>query len=154
MNQLGEFFLDLQGDGFFEENSKLSLLDIPTKKDLLKGNIPHPANDQLLLFGAAEYADIPIETHFDVIIPYRKMEEYVYARSILIYITVNPSYEINFLPKGYSVICLLEFTEGKPDILNKLAIYGDKKDYYTHDILILTQKLILEEILIRMKKYK
>ena len=148
MNRLlTDVFLQLKEEGYFERYHKLSLLDIPTEKELSKGNIPIPRNNEILVFAVAEFANIPVSTIFDVIFPSLNVEDYVEVKSILNYVTVNPSYEIDYLPKGYSGICLFEFPDGKPDILKKLAVYGEKKDYSIHDTLLLTQKPVLDKIL-------
>jgi hypothetical protein len=151
---LSNIILSLNEQGYYKKYHEMGLIDLPSEKDLSKGKLPVPQTNEIFIFGTTGYADIPVETLFDVIFSYHGVIDYVYEKSILKYVSVNPSYEINYLPQGYSGLCLLEFPDGKPDILNKLAIFGDKKDYSIHDTLILTQKPILEKILNELEKYE
>lgn len=54
--------------------------------------------------------------------------------------------KLTICQKGYSGLCLLNFPQGKPDILKNIPVYGENKDYEKHDILILTQRAVLERI--------
>ena len=150
-NILGEIVLSLHKQGYFKKYQELLLTDFPTEKDLSKGKIPIPMENEIFIFGTSGYCDVPVETSFDVIISNSNALNYVFIKSILKYVSVNPSYEIDYLPNGYSGLCLLEFPDGEPDILNKLGIAGEKKDFSIHDFLILTQKPILEKILDELK---
>jgi hypothetical protein len=156
MNPLSEIIISLRSQDFYKGYYELSLLDIPTERVLSKGKPPAPGTNEYYIFGTS-FMDVPVGASFDVIFPYHHVEEYIHAASILKYVNVNHSYEIDYLPNGYSGICLIEFPNGKPDILKKLAVYGEKYDDSIHDTLILTQKPIIDKILIelnnRLNKY-
>jgi hypothetical protein len=149
---LDEIFAILIELGYYKKYHDICLFDLPDKINLQKGKLPVPQENEMFIFGKG-YMDIPIGASFDVIFPARDVKNYIYTNSILKYVSVNPSYEIDYLPCGYTGMCLLDFSEGKPEILKKLAIFGEKKDYSIHDTLILTQKPILDKILKELEKY-
>lgn len=139
--------LNFSQQNYFDNYPTLSILDIPTSKELNRGLNSRIINEnEMFLFAAADYVNIYINTSFNIIIPSRNIENSIESHTILKYVSVNPSYEIDYLPKGYSGICIFEFPNGKPDILNKLAVYGEKKDFSQHDTLILTHIKILDLI--------
>jgi hypothetical protein len=122
-------------------------LDLPNE-DMLK-NIPlKPMQNELYVFARGYSDELKIGSTFNVVFPSKNPNEYVESLIELKYISVNPKHEIDYLPKGYSGICLLKFQNEKPDeILNKLAIYDEKKDKHKHDTLFLTQKEGLNKLL-------
>jgi hypothetical protein len=151
MINISEIMFELSQKNYFADYPTLSLLDIPTTKELNRGLDNKIINsDEVFLFASAGLTEIKNLTSFNMLFAYRNLEHSVNCNVILKYISINPSYEIDYLPKGYSAICIFEFPEGKPEILNKLAYYGEKKDYSIHDTLILTQKPVLTEILKRL----
>lgn len=154
-NTLGEILNELNYEGESNKNSSLLILDLPKESELKKDNLTALNNqNQLYVFAttlvANGHLEIKVGTPFDIIFPSKETNKYIMCDVILKYVNVNPRYEIDYLPGGYTGICLLEFNNGIPEIISKLAYYGDKKDYSIHDILILTQKPILTEILKRL----
>jgi hypothetical protein len=148
MINIGETMFKLNEKKYFNIHTTITLLDIPTKKEIERGLQDKViSSNEIFVFAASNYTDIKIETIFDTIIPIRNITAYLECSCILKYVSVNPSYEIDYIPKGYSAICLFEFPDGKPDMLNKLAYYGEKKDYTKHDTLILTQKAVMDKLL-------
>lgn len=156
---ISNFFIQLNENRELKENPSILLLDFPRIIDLQKGNLPNSMENAIYVFCTTVLSngelDIHINTKFNSLIAYRS-NEYTQCNTILKYVSVNPSYEIDYLPGGYTGLCLLEFPDGKPDILKKLAVYGEKKDYSIHDTLILTQEAILKKILdeLNLKDYK
>jgi hypothetical protein len=147
-NIVGEIRLSLHhNEEYYKTHKELLLTDFPCEIDLSKGVLPIPKETEIFIFGKSGYCDVPIETSFDVIYPGRNILDYVFVKSTLKYVSVNPRYEINYLPNGYSGLCLLEFPEGIPDILNKLGTSREKTDFSIHDFLWLTQKPVLERML-------
>jgi hypothetical protein len=141
-----DFFINLNYDRL-KDFPSLLILDLPDESDLKKGN-PVKINNpnQLYVFAttliANGYLKIENNTHFEVIFSRKEPTDFVECNVVLKYVNVNPSYEIDYLPGGHSGLCLLEFPNGKPDILKKLGYYRSK-DYAKHDMLILTQKELL-----------
>jgi hypothetical protein len=145
---ISEIIFELKQQNYFTNFPTLSLLDIPTAKELARGlNHIEVNKKEIFLFAAADYTEIKKQTIFNTLIARTNIENTISCNVILKYVSVNPSYEIDYIPKGYSAICIFEFPDGKPEILNKLAIYGEKKDYSKHDTLILTQKEVLDKLL-------
>ncbi|PXY42534.1 hypothetical protein DMB65_00460 [Flavobacterium cheongpyeongense] len=140
MKKFGDIETKLYSDGNFKEFPTLFLHDIPREKDLQKGNLPKIENsNQVFLFARSYDLDIKVNTNFDVLYSYNNINECVKTKCILKYISVNPSYEIDYIPSGVSALCLFEFEDGKPEILNKLLYYMDKDKHLTYDNLIITQ---------------
>ncbi|AMA49869.1 hypothetical protein [Flavobacterium covae] len=145
--QFEKIYLKVESEGLFDENKTLYLLDLPNA-DMLK-NIPvKPIKNELFVFARGYNEDLKIGSLFNVIFPSKNPNEYIENLIELKYVSVNPKYEIDYLPKGYSGICLLKFQNEIPnEILKKLAGYDEKKDNQKHDTLILTQKAGLKKLL-------
>lgn len=139
MKRFGDIETKLYSDKTLMEFPALFLQDIPREKDLQKGNLPKIENtNQVFLFAKAYDLDIKINTTFDIIFTYNNIDEWLKTKCILKYVSVNPSYEIDYVPMNYSALCLFEFENGKPEILNNLRYYMEKKALH-HDNLIITQ---------------
>ena len=152
MKQTTEIILELFKSGFLKDKPDLLLVDIPTEKDLQKGNLPKIVNkNEIFIFVYHPYYDIKVNTTFDTLYAYKNIEEYVEVKCTLKYVSVNPSYEIDYIPAGYSALCLFEFENGVPEIIKKLPFFLEKKDLIKYDSLALTQKLVVERI-IEIKK--
>lgn len=147
MRKFGNIETQLYSDGNFKEFPTLFLQDIPREKDLQKGNLPKIENtNQVYLFARSYDLDIKIETTFDVLYMYNNIDEWVETKCILKYVSVNPSYEIDYIPMNYSALCLFEFVDGKPEMLTKLPDYMDKKENVIKDNLIISQMSLLKKI--------
>ncbi|MBS7233029.1 hypothetical protein KHA90_18565 [Flavobacterium psychroterrae] len=147
MRNFGNIETKLYSDGSLREFPALFLQDIPREKDLQKGNLPKIVNpNQIFLFARAYDLDVKVDTTFDIIFMYNNIDNWLKTKCVLKYVSVNPSYEIDYIPMNYSALCLFEFEDGKPEILNKLQCYMEKKDLH-HDNLIITQIPLLEKIL-------
>ncbi len=152
-NQLGEIFVELDNKGELNKNPSILILDLPREADLKWGNLPKSNNlNQIFVFAttlvANGYLEIKVGTQFDIIFPAKEINNLINCNVSLKYVNVNPRYEIDYLPGGYTGICLLEFENGIPkNMIDKLAIYETPKDSLKNDVLILTQKSLLEEIM-------
>ena len=145
--QFEEIYLKLQLEGVFDENKTLYLLDLSTE-DMIKSISVKSMQNELFVFARGYNDDIKIGSTFNVVFPRRNPNRYFEILIELKYVSVNPNYEIDYLPKGYSAICLLKFRNEMPkEILKKLACYGEKRDKQKHDTLILTQKEGLNRLL-------
>lgn len=142
-----ELFLKLELEGIFDKNKTLYLLDLPSQHQLKSiGRICK--NNEVYVFARGYNDEIKIGTSFNFLFPKKQIDEFVQITVELKYVSVNPKYEIDYLPKGYSAICLLAFSDDLPiKLLDKLAMFDDKKDPSLHDTLILTQSDVLKELL-------
>lgn len=137
-----EYWLKLEQEGVFESMNTLFLLDIPNEA-MLK-SIPVSCGENELFVMARSYTDVKNGAQFSLIIPRKSIVDKVQTEVELKFVSVNPRHSTDYLPKGYSGICLLKFIHGFPaEILNKLALYDERKDPLKHDVLILTQKEII-----------
>jgi len=135
-----EIFLNLESEGLFDENKTIYLLDLPNES-MLNRIALKPLENEVFVFARGYNDDLRIGTTFDVIFPRKQIDDYLECTIELKYVSVNPKYDTDYLPKGYSGICLLKFSKGLPvQMLSKLANYDEKKDFLKHDKLILTQK--------------
>lgn len=103
--------------------------------------------NEVFLFVASDYSDVKADTKFDIIFPYQNQNEFQYTSIVLKYISVNPSYEIDYIPKGYSALCLFEFETERSTLLSKLAVYMDKKDSLKNGSLIITQQPLFDRLM-------
>lgn len=150
-NKLGEFFNELDNNGKLNNNPSLLLLEFPKESHLKLSNLPELNNVHQIFVLATTlvgngYLEIKVGSHFNIIFPSKDTNSFINCNAILKYVNVNPRYEIDCLPGGYTGICLLEFKEGIPLIMEKLTNYGEKKDYSRHDTLVLTQMEVLDLI--------
>ncbi|WP_264536976.1 hypothetical protein [Flavobacterium sp. N1736] len=152
MTFIDEFFIDLNSKDELKNYPSLLILDLPKETDIQKGNLSVPDNtNQLYVFATTVvgngYLEIKTNTKFDIIFPRKNTNEFKECNVILRYVNVNPRHQIDYLPGGYTGLCLLEFPNGKPELFNRLKYYGEKKDYNKHDTLILTQRPVMEKLL-------
>jgi hypothetical protein len=91
--------------------------------------------------------DILCNTKFDVLFSHHDVENYIDTDAVLEYISVNRSYEVELLPKGYTGFCIINFPNGKPELLKKLRPEKEYHDLTKYDKLYLTQSAVLERIL-------
>lgn len=91
--------------------------------------------------------DILCNTKFDILFSHNEVEKYVKTDAILEYVSVNRSYEVELLPKGYTGFCIINFPNGQPELLKKLRPEKENYDLTKYDTLYLTQSAVLERIL-------
>ena len=150
MKKIGEISLELFQSGFLEDKPDLLLTDKPTKEyiDKDKGGLPkNLSKNEIFIFVYHPYYDTKIGTTFNVIFPNTNINGWQEVKCTLKYVSVNPSYEIDYIPRGYSALCLFEFEGGIPEAINKLPFFMEKRDPTKHDTLILTQKKVLNKLL-------
>jgi hypothetical protein len=146
-------YLKLQDERTFDSNLTLYLLDLPSEDQLRKTKISNNllSSNSVFIIGRGYDDGIKIGASFNAIFPRKNPVDGIKTEAIIKYISVNPTYEIDYLPKGYSGLCLIEFTNEIPVFLNKLTIYGEKKDLMHNDTLILTQQGAFEKVLEKFK---
>jgi hypothetical protein len=138
------FYLRMEAQGLFAVHPTLYLIDLPSDAMLQRFQLI-PAENQLAVFARGYSDTLRVGTQFDVLFPQKHPDDLVYCAVTLAYVSVNPGYEIDHLPHGYSGICFLEFEGDLPKaLLKKLAAYDCLKDPKVHDLLVLTQRAAVE----------
>ena len=103
----------------------------------LDTNIPETSQ----YLGTGRHAiDIPIGNNFEVIFAKSNIKNYEKIESSIIYANVNPSIEIDYLPAGYSGICLVNFPNGIPKILSNLPKFNSSRNKNSDMIYLTSQK--------------
>ncbi len=132
----------------------MSIADQESVKDYFSRNPEHRFNNlqltenQILAECCSDYTDIPIGSKFDVIFADRDVENFMNVSAVLEYAAFNRSFEVDVVPKKItSVVVILDFPEGKPEILSKLRSQNEKRDFNKYDELYMTEKKVLEKIL-------
>jgi hypothetical protein len=153
-----EIFQRLSDEGLFKNYYHLPLIDVPDEELIikLKRRIFHAKKESIinsnsLFVFTKSNRDIPLGAQFDVLFSLHTPEEFVDVTAQLKYVDLSVGKESSYLPRGYSAACLLEF-DSVPALLNKLPVYNEPIDVNKHDMLYLSQKHILTEILRLMKE--
>lgn len=152
-----EIFDTLREEQIYDKYDHLYLPDIPNNEQvesinrILSGmNKLNSLKGDMALIFARPYRDTKIESKFNVLYSHRNPNNFVTVTATLKFININKhpkrNQEVNLLPGGYSGICLFEFKGGKPDLLNKLNMFGERRDENEHDTLYLSQRAILNRI--------
>lgn len=148
MKKFDNFELMLLDSGSFKSDPTLFVVDIPGDNDLRKGKLPSLENEnQVFLFVKSYQINVKIHTKFDVLFLYSDIGNHLVTNIELLYSSVNPSYEIDFIPLGYTSLCLFEFEDGKPEMLNKLRHYMSSEKCENCDYIIFTQSNLLKHLL-------
>lgn len=103
-------------------------------------------------FGTGRYEiDIKVGREFNILFSKKDPKSYIKTKAVLKYISFNRNIEVDYLPAGYSGICLIDFPEGKPtELLNNLCELGEDKYEKNCDVLYLTTEEGMNEILKRL----
>jgi len=64
--------------------------------------------------------EIRVGQKFDYLFSSNSIERPIKHSSILRHVSVNKSYDIEYIPSGYSAICLVDFLEWKPSCVGNL----------------------------------
>lgn len=86
-------------------------------------------------------------TEFNIIFSNNDVKNFSNVTAILEYVSVNYNYEVDNVNNGYTPLCIINFPQGKPEIINKLAPETGRLDSGKYDNLFLTQKQVMEKIL-------
>ncbi|MBE8726171.1 hypothetical protein [Flavobacterium hungaricum] len=137
-----------------------SLADEARMKQYYSINPEHRFNDlkltenQIIVECCSHGTDILTGTEFDVIFPHNGVENFLSVSAILEYVSYNRSYEVDMVPNGYSPLAIINFPQGKPEVLKKLKAGKEKFDFNKHDYFYLTQKKVMEKIVKELDKRK
>lgn len=128
--------------------------DYYSKKPEHRFNSLQLSENQILAACCSFYTDIPVDSKFDVIFAGRDVENFVNVSAVLEYASYNRSFEIDIIPNGYGPLAIINFPEGKPEMVSKLRLENEKRDFNKYDELYLTEKKVLEKILKELNKRK
>ena len=127
----------------FSCGSKISNENISANK-----NLPIDIPETSIYVDTGSYSfDLKLDKEFDIIFAKNNPKDFIKIQSIFKYISINANYEIDYLPKGYSGIGLVDFPQGKPEILNKLSEFRSEEKSKTNDTLYLTTQSVMDKIL-------
>jgi hypothetical protein len=132
----------------------LFLYELPIQM-LKRGNLNKLSLSSTSLFIGCQTwcTDIKCETEFNILFPHHNVENFIFTKAVLKYVSVNPTYEIDYLPSGYYGICIIDFPVGKPNLLHKLRPENEKDDRNRYDRLYLTKKSAFEKIIYKLGTY-
>ncbi len=148
---LEKIYLKLESKGLFSEYLTLYLLDLPSK-GLLKNIDIKPKENEIFVFARGYNDKLKTGTNFNVLFSKNHIIDFIECNTIIKYISMNPKYHTDYLPSGYSGICLLEFEDKIPmTLMKKLPEYDSEINNKIHDKLILTQKPVIESLLNELK---
>lgn len=105
-----------------------------------------PKTSQYLGTGKFSF-DIPKNIEFDVIFSRKSPLTYKKTKAVITWFNINANIKTDYLPSGYSGICIVDFPEGKPELLKSLAEFGTDKYGKDYDELYLTTQEVMDKIL-------
>jgi hypothetical protein len=135
----------------------ISIADQVEMKNYYSRNPQHRLNNlvlastQIITESKGFCTDIPFNTKFDVLFLHDEVENFIITNAVLEYVSFNRGYEVDCLPNGYSALCIINFPDGKPELLNKLRPQKTARDLSKYDVLYLTQSDVIERILNELK---
>lgn len=144
--------------GLFPILIAISIADQERMKSYYSKNPAHRFNNlqltenQILVECCSYHTDIPSDSKFDVIFSGRDVENFINVSAVLEYVSYNRSFEVDVIPNGYTPLAIINFPEGKPEILNKLRPENEKSDFNKYDYIYLTEKKVVEKILNELNK--
>lgn len=142
------FYLELEREGgILHSGLTLYLLNKPTANQLHVGRIREFLKTGRTIFPVLVRGfsdELKIGTTFDTLVQLNDLNCAAFKPAVMRYVSVNAGYEVDHLPKGYFGLAVLEFPDGLPDLLQKLAIDGTRKDPWKHATLLLTQKEVFD----------
>jgi hypothetical protein len=161
MKITSEIFDKLRSELYFEKYDHLLLPDTPNQEQLdsiqrglTQINQESLINDHSIFAFAIPERDVHLNSTFNVMFSVDKPDNFIETSARLTFVSINKMKISNSLYKGYSGICLFEFEDNKPKILEKLKIYGEKRSNPEHEMLYLSQKSILDRIFELMNEVK
>jgi hypothetical protein len=143
--------------GLFPILPLFSIADEENMKKYYGKNPQHRLNNlklsptQIIIESSGHCTDIACNTKFDVLFSHHNVENFIITNSVLEYVSFNRSYEVDCLPNGYSSLCIVNFPDEKPELLNKLRPETAERDLSKFDVLYLTQSTVMERILNELK---
>jgi hypothetical protein len=142
---------------FAELNETEGLINYPTLLILNKANENDITNfkgsvseNSFFVIATSIIADgslkINKDTYFDSFFSLKNPNNIVSSTIQLKYININPKYEIDYLPGGYFGFCQLDFINEIPnELFNSLALNGSKRNPEINNVLVLTQKELINK---------
>ena len=141
-----EGFYDSYNDLFISDRVEKEEVEI-FKKNLQRLGLGNLFNSQTILVFGKSLKDLHLGDVFEVFFPHEEVEKNIKLEAILKYVNLSKGRKIDYLPKGCTGICLIEFKGEIPKIIDRLKFYNEKFDELRHYNFYLTQKPILDRIL-------
>ena len=140
-----EFFEQLISTDEYKENPLLLLVELPKAQHLISMKPALPNKDVYFIGSVGK--DISVNQTFDVIFAKKDPTNYIQIDSRLKLVNVRPSDEITTLYGGMSGLCLVEFSQGIPELLKKLKPFEETYKNEAYDILYLTTQALMDKII-------
>lgn len=150
----------LQDEGYYKKYYDIFMIDKPNEKEVLflKQRLRFfnkkliLSDNSLIVFGRS-VIDIPVGASFDILFSKTNPHEFLEVRANLIYVNIHPNHETNIMLAGYTgVICIIEFENDIPDILQMLKPYMGNINKEKRESFYLSQRPLLNRILEIQKK--
>jgi hypothetical protein len=149
MSKIHEIISKNIESGFLEKRP-LSPIDIRLEsndKEIKRHHLNTEIKEHQLYLGCYRpKMDIYIGQKFDVVFPSKNLLAAVKIDARLIALKVSPSVQSDFIPRGYSAVCLLEFSKEVPESFTSLPISESKWSSETNDIFFLTTQEVFDKI--------
>lgn len=135
-----------------------SIADQERMKSYYSKNPEHRFNNlqltenQILVECYSYHTNIPTDSKFEVIFLNNDVKNFMNVSAALEYVSYNRSFEVDIVPNGYTPLAIINFLEGKPEILNKLRPESEKRDFSKYDYICLTNREVVEKVLNELDK--
>lgn len=153
MKITSNIFDTLRDEFFYEKYDHLLLSDRPNqsqlnsiKRGLKVLNKNFLLSENTFFTFARSEKDIPVESTFNILFSANNPGDFCDTNAKLKFISINRAKISNTLYKGYSGICLFEFEGRKPEMLERLEVFG-KKSSSKYEMLFLSQRPVLNRVL-------
>jgi len=140
-----EFFEQLVSTDEFNENPLLLLEELPATRHLANMKPGSLGREVYIIAGTGK--DISVNQTFDVIFAKKDPTNYIQTDAILKYVNIRPSHEITTLEAGMSGLCLVEFSQGIPELIKKLKPFEETYKNEAYDFLYLTTQALMDKII-------
>lgn len=147
-------FLDvIRKEGLYEEYNDMFIPDrLGTEdadiflKNLKRLGLGDLINENSILVFGKGGRDIKVNESFGVLFSHQDLTDAIKVEATLKYVNLSTSRKIDFLPKGSSGVCLIEFKDSIPDLIWQLRIYGEKDCSQGNVTLYLSEKPIIDRL--------
>ncbi|MGB0431369.1 MAG: hypothetical protein ACPGLV_12915 [Bacteroidia bacterium] len=116
----------------------LSISERLSKDDIEKNKLTNPKDNSAYFLVNAYDKDIAIGTSFDVVFARSSPKKHKFINATLAWVNVNPSYKLEYLPKGFGGFGLIQFSKAIPEIFESLNFYSKPRIKNQYDVLYLT----------------
>ena len=152
--KIQEHFLDtIREEGLYDKYNDIFITERigeqETKvfeKNLKRLDLGHLINPKSILVLGKGYKDILINESFDILFLHENLNNAIEVKALIKYVNLSPGRKIDYLPKGYTGICLIELEDKIPNQIYDLKVYGDKERKGEKNVLYLSEKPIYKRL--------